>query len=61
MYSSKPVFTEQFAMMNQFPDEPACYMPELQTRELRVIDPYDDPNVWVIVDEGCNSCCHSEA
>ena len=56
------VFKENVAMMYQFPEEePASYMPELQTTELRVIDPYEDPNVWVIVDEGCNSCCHSEA
>ena len=28
---------------------------------LRVVDPYTDPDVWAIVDDGCNSCTHSDA
>ena len=31
------------------------------TRKLRVVDPYTDPHVWAIVDDGCNSCTHSDA
>ena len=31
------------------------------TTSLRVVDPYTDPGVWAIVDEGCNSCTHSDA
>ena len=31
------------------------------TTSLRVVDPFDDPHVWVIIDEGCNSCTHSDA
>ena len=34
---------------------------EKQTHKLRVVDPYADPHVWVIVDDGCNSCTHSDA
>ena len=31
-----------------------------QTLSLRVADPIADDNVWAIIDEGCNSCCHGE-
>ena len=31
------------------------------TTALRVVDPFTDPHVWAIVDEGCNSCTHSDA
>ena len=31
------------------------------TTSLRVVDPYADPHVWAIVDDGCNSCTHSDA
>ena len=29
--------------------------PELQTKELRVVDPLRDDGVWVIIDDACNS------
>ncbi len=32
---------------------------ECQATHLRVVDPYNDPHVWAVVDDGCNSCCHS--
>ena len=31
-----------------------------QTLNLRVVDPIADESVWVIIDDGCNSCCHGE-
>ena len=37
------------------------YMPELQAMHIRTVDPYADPGVWGIVDDGCNSCCRSHA
>ena len=42
------------------PDPIAKMMPERGTTSLRVVDPYDDPGVWVIVDEGANSNTHSD-
>ena len=33
---------------------------EVKAIHLRVIDPYADDGVWAIVDEGCNSCCHTK-
>ena len=36
------------------------YMPELQTTDIRIVDPYEDPGVWAIVDDGCNSCVFSK-
>jgi hypothetical protein len=30
------------------------------TTSLKVIDPFTHPGVWAIVDDGCNSCTHSE-
>ena len=30
------------------------------TTKLRVVDPYDNPEVWAIVDEGANSNTHSD-
>eukprot|EP00973_Karenia_brevis_P053985 7498527-Karenia_brevis.AAC.1 len=32
---------------------------EHQNKELRVVDPYADDGVWVVVDDACNSICHS--
>ena len=37
------------------------YHRELQAVTIPIIDPYKDPGVWAIVDDGCNSCCFSEA
>ena len=31
-----------------------------QTLSLRVVGPIADERVWVIVDDGCNSCCYGE-
>ena len=25
----------------------------------REVDPYEDPHVWAVVDDGCDSACHS--
>jgi hypothetical protein len=41
--------------MDRFPQ-----MPETQTKKLRVVDAFDDEEVWIIVDDVCNSCCHGE-
>ena len=30
-----------------------------QATHLRVVDPFNDPGIWAVVDDGCNSCCHS--
>ena len=30
------------------------------TTSLRVVDPLTDDGIWAVVDEGCNSCTHSE-
>ena len=42
-----------------------CYVATLHKdscpTNLRVVDPYDDPHVWAIVDDGCNACTHSDA
>ena len=31
-----------------------------QSLSLRVVDPIADDGVWAIIDDGCNTCCHSE-
>ena len=33
---------------------------EKQNNKLRVVDPFEDEGVWAIVDDGCNSCTHSD-
>ncbi len=33
---------------------------EIHADHLRIVDPYTDPNVWAIVDDGCNASCHSD-
>ena len=35
-------------------------MPDIQATHLRVVDPMKDEGVWVIVDDGANSCVHGE-
>ena len=31
-----------------------------QSLSLLVVDPIADDGVWAIIDDGCNTCCHSE-
>ena len=33
---------------------------ERNAMHLRVVDPFGDPHVWAIIDEGCNSVCHGQ-
>ena len=41
-------------------DKAITYMPERGNTSLRIVDPYTDPGVWCIVDEGANSNTHGE-
>ena len=34
--------------------------PDIQATTHRVVDPMTDEGVWVVVDEGANSCCHGD-
>ena len=36
-------------------------MPDRQSTDHRVVDAITDEGVWVIVDDGANSCCHGDA
>ena len=40
--------------------EQPMHFKDNQTLNLRVVDPVADEGVWAIIDDGCNSCCHSE-
>ena len=40
--------------------EQPMHFKDNQTLNLRVVDPIADEGVWAIVDDGCNSCCHSD-
>ena len=43
--------------------KPYCkplYHADTQTVNVRVVDPYEDEHVWALVDDCCNSSCHSE-
>ena len=42
------------------PDPLAKYHSEKGTTSMRVVDPYNDPGIWALVDEGANSNTHSE-
>jgi hypothetical protein len=42
------------------PDKAIPMMPERGNTSLRIVDPYEDPGVWCIVDEGANSNTHGE-
>ena len=39
---------------------PALHKDQCTTRS-RVVDPLTEDGIWTVVDEGCNSCTHSEA
>ena len=41
-------------------DKAITLMPERGNTSLRIVDPYKDPGVWCIVDEGANSNTHGE-
>ena len=41
-------------------DVPKALALDVQTTQLRVVDPYRDPHIWAIVDDACNSCAHGE-
>ena len=34
--------------------------PDIQATTHRIVDPMTDEGVWVVVDEGANSCCHGD-
>ncbi len=34
-------------------------MKEIQATQLRIVDPYEDPHIWAVVDDGCNSSYHT--
>ena len=51
--------TGRFSSLEQV--SAVVYHRELQAVNIPIIDPYTDPGVWAIVDDGCNSCCFSDA
>ena len=40
--------------------EKVVLMKVIQASQLRVVDPYEDPHIWAVVDDGCNSSCHTK-
>ena len=62
----KQLFLDSFDRMGQ--EHAACvsfrrrsmHEHDKQSRTLRPVDPIMDEGVWVIVDDGCISCCHGE-
>jgi len=40
--------------------EKVVLMKDKQATQLRVVDPYEDPHIWAVVDDGCNSSCHTK-
>ena len=39
--------------------EKVVLMKEMQAAQSRIVDPYEDPHIWAVVDDGCNSSCHT--
>ena len=39
---------------------PALTHKDNNAANLRVVDPFDDPHIWAIIDDGCDACCHGE-
>jgi hypothetical protein len=63
--ASPPRQHEQAPVPNKAGEKVSCHnqmvlMKDIQATQLRVVDPYEDPHIWAVVDDGCNSSCHTK-